>query len=136
GWSILGTLKAIWNLHAAGFEKQLETERDVEDDSENISFNGSAKADSGLKVNKALNQGAAWLHWRCTNVYTQQAVQQIGTYSKFQGIPRACGATATTPTTRARSSFLNRSGRSGRGWCTATSGEGKEEEVEEEKQTK
>ncbi|KAF8380487.1 hypothetical protein HHK36_027974 [Tetracentron sinense] len=55
-----GTFEARWEFVATGVDKQAERKRNVEVDAQNVSFDGNAKAESNLKVEKALEEGATW----------------------------------------------------------------------------
>lgn len=52
-------------------------------DTQNVGFNGGAKADRRLKVGQAFDEGAARSLGRRPNCDVQKAIQQVGTNAKF-----------------------------------------------------
>ena len=70
----LGTLEATWDIPWANIEKQAKGDRKVEVDAQNVCSECSAEAHCGFKINKALDEGAAWGHWWLTQSHIQQPV--------------------------------------------------------------
>lgn len=75
-----GTLEFARNFVRANIEKQAKRERNVEVDAQNVSFNGSAEADGGFKVCKALDERAARRDGWLPKSHVEQAVQHISAY--------------------------------------------------------
>ncbi|GLT78387.1 hypothetical protein SLA2020_499240 [Shorea laevis] len=75
-----------FSFHSKLIEQQTRGKGYVKVNAQDIGF-----ANSSFKINQALNDAAAWGHWREANDNTQQTAQQVGTDTQFQGILRTSG---------------------------------------------
>lgn len=75
----LGTLEARRDFFPTNIKKQCEGERDAEVDAQNVCLDDSAKANSSLKISKALDETAARSLWRSTDDNIDQPTKQINT---------------------------------------------------------
>ncbi|KAG5539837.1 hypothetical protein RHGRI_020154 [Rhododendron griersonianum] len=75
----LGTLEARRGIFPTNIKKQGEGERDVKADAQDVCLDGSAKANSSLKISKALDETAARSRWRSTHNNIDQPTKQINT---------------------------------------------------------
>lgn len=64
---ILVNLKTRWDLLVAVIENQAECNRDIYVNSHNVGSDGSTKTKTGLKIDKAIDESAAWHQWRGSN---------------------------------------------------------------------
>ncbi|GFS34711.1 bifunctional inhibitor/lipid-transfer protein/seed storage 2S albumin superfamily protein [Actinidia rufa] len=59
----LSTLEATWELLSTVIQQQAQGKRNIEVNSQDIGFNGSAKASRGLNISKTLDEGTAQAIW-------------------------------------------------------------------------
>nr|GMD82513.1 hypothetical protein Csa_5G161320 [Ipomoea batatas] len=76
-------LEARRNLFTADIKEKAEGKWNIKVNAQNISLNGGAKADGGLKVHKPFNERAAWFLWRVANHKAKQVAKHIGTNTQL-----------------------------------------------------
>ena len=81
-------MESIGKILVANVKEQAKVEWDFNLVPQNASFNGSAKADSGFKISKTMNQGAAWGHWGLADGEVDEAAKKLGADTDFKGILR------------------------------------------------
>ena len=79
-------MESIGKVLVANVKEQAEVEWDFNLVSQNASLNGSAKADSGFKISKSLNQRATWGHWGLADGKVDEATKKLGTDADFKGV--------------------------------------------------
>ncbi|CAK7356389.1 unnamed protein product [Dovyalis caffra] len=61
------TLETFRDLLSTDIDKQAERQGDIKVDAQDVSFEGSAKANSSLEIKKALDDTTARLYWGRAN---------------------------------------------------------------------
>ena len=75
----LGALEASWDALPTVIQKQAQRDWHVQIDPQNVGLKSRAEAHSSFKINKTLNEAAAWGLWRGAHDKVHQVIQQIGT---------------------------------------------------------
>nr|GMD94253.1 Uncharacterised protein [Ipomoea batatas] len=79
-------VQTFWDLLSTVVEDQAEGEGNIKVNTQDIGFNGGAKADSGLKIHKTVDERAAMGLCRATDNKVDQVVQEVGTDLQFKCI--------------------------------------------------
>ncbi|KAJ6705748.1 hypothetical protein OIU79_010430 [Salix purpurea] len=84
----LCTLESIWDFLPAIVEQQLQGNRNVQVNAQDVGFDGGAKTNSSFEIGKITEKAAARALWGGTNDDVHQ-IQQICANTQFQGVLRA-----------------------------------------------
>ena len=84
----LCALEASWDLLATIVKQQAKTYGNIEVNSQDIGFNGSAKANCSFKIDKTINETAARVCCRGAHDYMDQA-EQVSANAQLESV---CGA--------------------------------------------
>ena len=87
----LSTLEATWELLSTVIQQQSQGKRNIEVNSQDIGFNGGAKASHGHNISKTLDEGTTRALWWGSHHKVHQIIQQVSTHAQLEGVLRASG---------------------------------------------